>query len=180
MKFLALLLLACAALPARAEVKSTTAQGFEVIQTVTVAAPAAKVYKMLFQPGKWWNSDHTYSGSAANLSIEQKIGGCFCEKLPDGGGVQHLTVVFLAPDATVGLRGALGPLAAEGVDGTLFWSLTPAKDGGTTIVQKYAVGGFLHGDPAGWAGKVDAVLQEQLTRLSRIVDTGSPEPRKAP
>ena len=177
-----ILLVALAALvaPAWAEVKSSTASGFETANTATVKAAPEKVWDALLQPAKWWNPDHTYSDSAGNLSIEPRIGGCFCEKLPQGGGVQHLTVVYLAPGKSLGLRGALGPLAREGVDGTLYWSLKPEEGGGTVLTQSYAVGGFLHGDGAGWAPKVDFVLHDQLTRLARYLDTGSPEAPKTP
>jgi hypothetical protein len=167
---LASTLLPLAALPANAEVKSTAAFGFEVAQTATVKAPPEKVYAALLKPAGWWNKEHSYTVSAANLSIEPRIGGCFCEALPDG----------LAPGRAIGMRGALGPLANEGVDGTLYWRLKPAEGGGTIIAQSYVLGGFFHGDAAGWAPKVDYVLQEQLTRFARLMDTGSPEPAKAP
>jgi uncharacterized protein YndB with AHSA1/START domain len=171
-------LLLVAAGPAGAEVKATGVSGFEVANTATVKAPPDRVYAALLEPGKWWNPQHSYSGDAANLSIEARIGGCFCEKLPNGGAAQHQIVVYLAPGQGIGLRGPLGPLAAEGADGTLFWRLKPEAGGGTVVEQQYAVGGFLHGDAAGWAAKVDYVLGEQLTRFQRFIDTGSPEPAK--
>ncbi|MDR9831226.1 hypothetical protein RCJ22_37175, partial [Vibrio sp. FNV 38] len=74
---------------AQAEVKAMTPQGFEVVETATAKASPDKVFAAIVRVQDWWNSEHTYSGSAANLSIEPKPGGCFCEKLP-GGGVEHL------------------------------------------------------------------------------------------
>jgi hypothetical protein len=70
-----------------------------------------------------------------------RAGGCFCERLKDGGSVQHLQVVYAAPGKGLRLRGALGPLQMEGVDGTLAWTLKPAE-GGTSVTQSYAVGGY--------------------------------------
>jgi uncharacterized protein YndB with AHSA1/START domain len=173
-----LLPLLLAALPAQAAVTSSAGDGFEIVQTVTVKAAPAKVYDALLAPSGWWSAEHTYSGAAANLTIERRIGGCFCEKLPEGGAIQHLSVVWLAPGRMIGLRGALGPLAREGAEGTLYWSLKPAEGGGTVLTQSYTVGGYLHGDGAGWAAKVDGMLQAQLDRLARLVDTGSPEKAK--
>jgi hypothetical protein len=73
---------------------------------------------------------HTFSGNAHNLSIEEKAMGCFCEKLPDGGGVSHMEVVYFAPGKTLRLSGALGPLNtwAAPVDGVLEEQFTRLKN----------------------------------------------------
>jgi uncharacterized protein YndB with AHSA1/START domain len=141
--------LACAA-PAAAEVKSATPNGFEVATTVTIAGPADLVYGALGEVGRWWSSSHTFSRDAANLSIELRAGGCFCERLKDGGSVQHLQVVYAAPGAGLRLRGALGPLQMEGVDGTLSWALKPGE-GGTDVTQSYVVGGYIRSGMEQWA-----------------------------
>ena len=85
----AILVLAVAG-TASAEVKSVTANGFEVATTGTIAAPADRVYAALGEVGHWWDPSHTFSRDAANLSMELRAGGCFCERLKDGGSVQHL------------------------------------------------------------------------------------------
>ena len=118
--------------PASAEVKSVTANGFEVATTGTIAAPSDRVYAALGEVGHWWDPSHTFSRDATNLSIELRAGGCFCERLKDGGSVQHLQVVYAAPGQGLRLRGALGPLQTEGVDGTLNWTLKPGE-GGTNV-----------------------------------------------
>ena len=56
------------------------------------------------------------------------------ERLKDGGSVQLLQVVYAAPGEGLRLRGALGPLQTEGVDGTLSWTLK-AVEGGTSLTQ---------------------------------------------
>jgi hypothetical protein len=66
--------------PAEAEVKSVAPNGFEVIDTVTIQAPPERVYDALGQIGRWWSSAHTFSRDAANLSIDLKADGCFCER----------------------------------------------------------------------------------------------------
>src|SRR5271166_4401642 len=83
--------------PALAEVKSVTSNGFEVASAATISAPPDRVYAALGDIGRWWSPSHTFSRDAANLSIELRAGGCFCEKLKNGGSVEHLTVVYAAP-----------------------------------------------------------------------------------
>jgi uncharacterized protein YndB with AHSA1/START domain len=160
--------------PAAAEVKSTTPNGFEVVSIVTIAAPADRVYSALGEVGHWWSPSHTFSRDAANLSIELRAGGCFCERLKDGGSVQHLQVVYAAPGEGLRLRGALGPLQMEGVDGTLAWTLKPAE-GGTSVTQSYVVGGYIRGGMEQWAPRVDRVLDEQLQRLKSFVEGKAPK-----
>jgi uncharacterized protein YndB with AHSA1/START domain len=168
-----LLLVFAGAGPATAEVKSVTPNGFEVVSVATIAVPAERVYSALGEVGRWWSPSHTFSRDAANLSIELRAGGCFCERLKDGGSVQHLQVVYAAPSAGLRLRGALGPLQMEGVDGTLAWTLKPAE-GGTDVTQSYVVGGYIRSGMEQWAPRVDRVLDEQLQRLKSFVEGNSP------
>jgi uncharacterized protein YndB with AHSA1/START domain len=158
-----------AAGPVMAEVKSVTANGFEVASTATMAAPPDRVYAAFGEVGRWWSPSHTFSRDAANLSMELRAGGCFCERLKDGGSVQHMRVVYAAPGAGLRLRGGLGPLQVEGVDGTLSWTLKPAG-GGTNVAQSYVVGGYIRGGMEQWAPRVDRVLDEQLQRLKSFVE----------
>jgi len=159
--------------PATAEVKSATPNGFEVVSTVTIAAPADRVYSAFGEVGRWWSSSHTFSRDSANLSLELRAGGCFCERLKNGGSVQHLQVVYAAPGEGLRLRGALGPLQMEGVDGTLAWILK-AAEGGTSVTRSYVVGGYIRGGMEQWAPRVDPVLDEQLQRLKSFVEGNSP------
>jgi len=158
---------------AAAEVKSVAANGFEVATTATIAASPERVYAALGEIGRWWGSDHTFSRDAANLRMELRAGGCFCEQLKDGGSVQHLQVVYAAPGIGLRLRGALGPLQMEGVDGTLSWALKPAE-GGTTVTQSYVVGGYIRAGMEQWAPRVDRVLDEQLQRLKGYAEGRPP------
>src|ERR1700693_1962429 len=81
--------------PAAAEGLSAGQNGFEVRKTVRVAAAPDKAYAALLQPSRWWNSEHTFSGSAANLVLDARAGGCWCETLPDGGSVENLHVGYV-------------------------------------------------------------------------------------
>lgn len=156
--------------PAFADVKLVSDQGFVSSESVTVRATPEAVYRTLGQPATWWSSKHTWSGDARNLSLKLKAGGCFCERLPkEKGSVEHGHVIFARPAKMLRLRAALGPLQAEPVSATLTWSLKPVP-GGTEIVQDYAVSGMTKEGAATFAPAVDAVLSEQLERLARRID----------
>lgn len=169
--FLIALALVC---PAGAAVVESAATGFAIEQSVHIAAPPATVYDALVHPAKWWDSAHTFSGSAANLSIEPHAGGCFCEALPNGGSVQHGQVVVAAPGQTLRLRGPLGPFQGQGVDGALTFSLKPRGDG-TDLALSNTIGGFVKGGFADWPARADAMLAGQLARLKRYLETGAPD-----
>lgn len=172
-RLLALALLAAAA-AAHADVVEVTANGFAVRQQVTIDAPADKIYRSLTgEVGRWWNPEHTYSGDAANLSIDARPGGCFCEKLANGGGVEHMRVAYVSPNQLLRLRGALGPLQGSGLEGSMAWSLAPAGSS-TRLDLTYSVGGYMQGGFEKMAPAVNFVLGEQATRLKRFVETGSP------
>ena len=151
-----------------------TPTGFLVKLEANMNAPAAKVYDALVgQIGSWWNPEHTYSHDAKNLSIDARPGGCFCEKLPNGGGIEHLRVVYVAPPQVVRFSGALGPLQASGVTGSMTWKLTGDRDN-TRLELSYSVGGFIPGGFEKIAPAVEAMLREQVDRLRTFVETGQP------
>jgi uncharacterized protein YndB with AHSA1/START domain len=158
---------------AHAEIIDSAAGGFTVKETVTVAAPAAKTWAALIEPRTWWDKSHTWSGDAANLSLDATPGGCFCEKLPGGGGVHHQTVVYVEPNKLLRLTGGLGPLQDMAVNAVMTIKLTEAA-GKTTIELIYRTGGYLQGGLAGLAKPVDGVLAEQLVHLKRKIETGKP------
>jgi len=102
------------------------------------------------------------------MTIDLRAGGCLCERIPAGGSVQHLRVEIVTPTRIV-LRGAMGPLKTEGLDGALSFTLTPAG-AGTSIEMRYAVGGFMAGGVDKIAAPVDGVIGGLLTRLAAYVD----------
>lgn len=162
------------AVGATGEVANVGAGGFAVQHVVAIKAAPEKVYGALTREiGGWWNPDHTYSRDSKNLSIDARPGGCFCEKLPNGGGVQHMTVVFAAPGRTLRMTGALGPLQGSGLAGSMTWQLTEAA-GATNLELSYSVGGYMQAGFEKMAPLVDAVLGEQATRLKSYVETGKP------
>lgn len=161
---------------ATAAVVQVTSTGFLVKHEVSVGAAPGKVYDALVgQVGSWWNPQHTYSGDSKNLVIDARPGGCFCEKLPNGGGIEHMRVVYVQPSALVRLSGAMGPLQASGLGGSLTWKLT-GGDGGTKLELSYSVGGYMEGGIEKMGPAVNDMLGEQIQRLKAFVETGNPTP----
>jgi hypothetical protein len=160
-----------AAMPAGAEVKSAAPTGFRVESRAVVAATPLETYLMLGRPAEWWNKAHTYSGNAANLRLELRADGCFCEHLParrgePEGGVEHARVLTAMPGSILVLDAPLGPLQSEAVVGRLSWSLR-AVQGGTEVVQTFVAGGYVAAGADKLAPIVDKVLAEQLGGLKR-------------
>jgi uncharacterized protein YndB with AHSA1/START domain len=154
---------------ASAEVSSVSSNGFEVKETVHIAAPADKAFAALLQPSRWWSSEHTFSGNAANLTLDARAGGCWCESLPDRGSVEHMRVVFLSPGKVLRLRGALGPFQGLAVDGVMTWTLK-ANGNGTDISVSYAIGGYSKDGFDNLAKAADQVLSVQVERLRKLID----------
>jgi uncharacterized protein YndB with AHSA1/START domain len=148
-----------------------SSNGFLVRHEMTIAAPAGKVYDALTgQVGAWWNAQHTYSGDSRNLSIDLHPGGCFCERLANGG-VEHMRVTQWRRNQLLRMSGGLGPLQGSGVAGSMTWLLSPA-DNATRLELTYSVGGYIAGGFESIAPAVERVLGEQATRLKRFVETG--------
>jgi uncharacterized protein YndB with AHSA1/START domain len=170
-----LLLAAAPAAFALAEVAAVTDNGFTSKNVATVPVDPARAYAAVVeQVAKWWDPAHTFSGDSANLSIEVKPQGCFCEKLPNGGFVRHLTVVFAAPGKMLRLEGGLGPFQSLAMAGNMTWTFQPAEKGGTTVELTYTAGGYSPGGFKDLAPIADGVLRGQLERYARLLSTGKP------
>ena len=100
-----------------ADVIDRSASGFTVRTVVAVTATPQRIYQDLLNPGSWWDKDHTYSGDARNMTLVAQPGGCFCEKLPGGGAVEHGRVVNVSPNKLIRLSSALDPLQELAVTG---------------------------------------------------------------
>jgi hypothetical protein len=179
------LALACAAAsaaitlpaPATAEVVKQDAAGFVTHETRVVEATPREAWMALIAPAKWWNKTHTWSGDSANLTITPQAGGCFCERIPEvetrdtvglAGSVQHMVVVYAAPDEALRMRGSLGPLQSEAVTGVLTISLDKVAKG-TAITFEYVVGGYMRYETPTIAKAVDGVMTEQLDGLASLL-----------
>lgn len=160
--------------PASAEVVQASPAGFELAQSVTIDRPIAEVWLMLRSPNKWWDKEHTYSGDSANLYLDPQATGCFCEKLPGRGSVEHGHVVYVEAPRALRLHTALGPLQVEGASGALTFVLEPEGDGATRVKLGYVVGGYIRSGADAMAPLVDKVLGIQLGRLKAAAESAPP------
>jgi uncharacterized protein YndB with AHSA1/START domain len=157
-------------LPSGAEVIDAEGSGFTTRHSLTISGSREDVYRAsVGSIGSWWSDDHTVSGRAANMYLEARPRGCFCERLGENGGVVHMTVTFVNPAVMLRLNGGLGPLGLMGVSGNMTWEFADSEEG-TTLTWSYAVGGYAPGGLEQMAGAVDAVLIEQMTRLKEFIE----------
>jgi hypothetical protein len=163
MKHVLFLALIASASPAAAEVVSASSNGFEVRQTVNLVVPPASAFDAFRDIAAWWDPEHTYSGDSANLSLALVPGGCFCERLPKGGGIEHMRVTYIEPGKHVVLTGALGPLLYEAVTGVMDVQVKTIA-GGAQLTLDYKAAGFAKGGADKLAPAVDSVLAGQMKR----------------
>jgi hypothetical protein len=168
MRKIPLIALSLLASPAAAEVVSAGPNGFHVRQSVQIVVPTDAAYSGFGRVAAWWNKDHTYSGDSANLSMALSPGGCFCERLPNGGGIEHLRVSYLDPGKRIVLTGSLGPLLYEATAGVMDMKFE-RTGGGSRITMDYKVGGFANGGADKMAPLVDSVLADQFKRYREYV-----------
>ena len=164
--------------PVAAEVTAVSETGFVIRLEAETPASKTDAWRALIAPGKWWSSAHTYSGDAANLYLDAQASGCFCEKLPKPAGepadqrmgsVEHMHVVYAdPPQGVLRMKGGLGPLQGESVNGTLTITVRPTPQG-SKINWEYVVGGYTRIKNEDLAPAVNGVLNEQLTRLAALL-----------
>ena len=174
---IAAVLLAVASSSAIADVVDTSAVGFTVSKTVSIAATPDAVWDALRAPQRWWAKEHTWSGDSANLYIDSQATGCFCEKLPGRGSVQHARVIFIDKGKLLRMEGAFGPLQSMAVTGVMTFELSTDGDKATTVKLTYTVGGYAPGGLEKIAAPVDAVLSQQLDRLKAAAEAPPPAGR---
>ena len=163
MRAFPLIVLSITAAPASAEVVSASPNGFQVRQTAQMVVPPPAAFTAFGHVGSWWSGEHTYSGKSANLSMALTLGGCFCERLDGGGGIEHLRVSYIDPGKRVVLTGSLGPLLYEATAGVMDVQFERIA-GGTKVTMDYRVAGFANGGAEKMAPLVDSVLAEQFKR----------------
>lgn len=162
---------------ARAAVTDLQTTGFEVRHEVALTAAPDSAWQALIHPARWWDSGHTFSGDAKNLSLDARPGGLFLERFPEGGGVTHLTVIRVVPGKLVRLTGAMGPMQGSGLAGSMTWQLLP--DGaGSKFVLTYSIGGYLKGGFAQMGPACDEMLSGTVARYQAYVNTGKPAAAK--
>ena len=167
-------LMAILAAPASAEVLSASEHGLEVQQSVNLVIPQPAAFSALGQVGQWWSKDHTYSGDAARMSLQLRAGGCWCESLDNGGGIEHMRVTYVQPGERIVLTGSLGPLLYEATTAVMDIKVERIA-GGSRVTMNYKAAGFAKGGAAAMAPLIDQVLGAQMKRF-RIFAAAAPKP----
>src|SRR5690606_9558303 len=83
---------------ADAEVVARGETGFTLKFAVEAEIDPADIPGAFQALPQWWQASHTYSGDAANLSLDLSPGGCWCETLPDNPAFDHGRTVEVAED----------------------------------------------------------------------------------
>ena len=158
------LVLASGAAPVCAAVISSSSNGFHVRHVAALTVPPEAAFAAFGRVSGWWHPAHSYSGASTNMSLALTPGGCFCERLPHGGGIEHLHVNFVEPGRRVVLTGSLGPLLFEATAGVMDVTVERVA-GGSRLSLDYRAAGFADGGANTLAGPVDAMLGAQIKRF---------------
>lgn len=154
--------------PVGAAVVQSGPNGFALRHSVNLVIPPDKAFSAIGELPRWWGKDHTYSGDSANLSMSLRPGGCFCERLEKGGGIEHMRVTLVQPGERLLMTGALGPLLFEGVSGVMDLKVEKIA-GGARVTMDYRAAGFANNNATTLAPLVDKVLGEQLRHYREYV-----------
>lgn len=154
--------LAVMATPAAAEVTNRSDNGFSLSYERAVTAPDEAILAAIGRPAAWWSDAHTYSGSASNITVDLRPGGCWCEALP-GGGVKHAETLLVWPaQRMVRFDAPFGPLQSMGAEAVLTMSWADGV-AGRTLKWSFVVTGTGAG---AMADAIDGVMSEQFGRLA--------------
>lgn len=164
---LAALAVLASASSAAAEVVARTADSFTLRYEMGAEIDPSDIPGTLAEVGRWWDSAHTYSGDAANLSVDMTPGGCWCEKLADGTQFEHAKVVSIAPDRIV-FDAPFGPLNGKATKAVLTVTWPPANAGWTPTWEMVVEGPGL----GALADGVDGVMGAGFQRWLRYLETG--------
>lgn len=173
MRAVTLIVLSMIASPAAADVVSANGNGFHIRETVQMVVPPDRAYAAFARLPEWWNKEHTYSGESANLNLALTAGGCFCERLKDGGGVEHMRMSFIDPGKRIVMTGSLGPLLYEATSGVMDIQFERVA-GGAKVTMDYRAAGFAEGGADKLAPAVDSVLSDQMVRYRKFA-VGQPK-----
>ena len=162
-------LMLLAAPSVHADVVSSSATHFVLRHEATTTLTAEATWERLVDPASWWHPDHTYSGDAANLSLELEAGGLWREDW-DGGSVAHGRVLMVATGKALRMEAPFGPL--QGVGAYTIWTITitPAESGpGSVVIFDEIATGPPTAKLDELAPAVDYVKAEAMRRLTAVV-----------
>ena len=147
-----------------AEIVEASATHYVLRHEATSTLSADALWDRLVDPASWWHPEHTYSGNAANLSLDLKPGGLGSETW-EGGAVSHGTVLLVVDGSTLQLNAPFGPLLAAGAHTIWTITVTPSDSGSTVVFDEVS-----SGPPSAaldkLAAAVDYVKSEAIARLT--------------
>ncbi|GAA0640179.1 ATPase [Brevundimonas lenta] len=152
---------------ADAEVVARTADSFTLRYEVGAGIDPGDIPGTLVDVGRWWDSAHTYSGDAANITVDLTPGGCWCEKLADGTQFEHARVVSVEP-ARIVFEAPFGPLKGKATSAVLTVTWPPANRGWTPTWVMTVEGPGL----GAMADGVDGVMGAGFQRWMRYLERG--------
>ena len=134
-------------------------------EAVSPLAPDA-IWNRLVHPETWWSPAHSYSGDAANLSLDLRAGGLWKEEW-NGGAVAHGTVLYINPGEQLRLSAPFGPLQSLAVN--VVWTITILPEGtGSRVIFDEVANGSDASNLDKIAGAVDGVKAEAIARLVAV------------
>lgn len=149
----------------RAEVIEASEEHFVLVhEEVSPLAPDA-LWDRLMEPALWWDPNHTYSGDAANLSMEDTAGSYWREDW-DTGSVIHGQVLLVKEGEELILSAAFGPLISTAADCRWTIRLEATENGGTLIKSSHTVAGAPGTGLEDLADPVDFVMGNGIKRLA--------------
>ncbi len=157
-------LLVTHSLVAQAEVVSVSDTHFVLRHEASSTLSPEAVWQRLIKPASWWHPDHTYSGDAANLTLDAQAGGLWREDW-EGNSVLHGKVVLARPNSVLRMEAPFGPL--QDVGAYVIWTITiKAAENGSHITFDERAMGVAAANLKELAPAVDGVKAEALSRLS--------------
>lgn len=149
---------------AGAEITTASPDHFTLKLEATSPLSPEEVWHKLIDPSQWWDSDHTYSGDAQNLSLDLRAGGLWAEDWSDGS-VAHGQVLYVSPNRVLRLEAPFGPLQGKAINAVWTISLQQA-DEGTLIIFDFIANGTDNSGLDELAAAVDFVKSAAIESLA--------------
>ncbi len=148
----------------QSEVLSASDTHFVISLEAGSALSVEALWQRLIHPDSWWSGEHSYSGDAANFTLEPRAGGLWREEWP-GGSVAHGRVLLAQPNKLLRLEAPFGPL--QGMGAYTVWTITLEDDEGGSRVHFREVASAPPGsDMSTIAKAVNTVKTEAIERLA--------------
>lgn len=148
---------------AQAEVLEASDSHFVLRHEATDSRRPDELWARLIEPAAWWHPEHTYSGDAANLSLDPVAGGLWLERWA-GGSIAHGVVILVQDGVLLRMNAPFGPLQETGA--YTVWTITISADGdGSRVVFDEVATGHPGAGLDELAAAVDFVKTEAIGRL---------------